>query len=61
VWNSVDAAAVQQVTGPGRATVIGPIAHVANIITVSRDLKRATIMWRDYRGDAMMYRVVKRQ
>ena len=61
VWKSVDAAAVQRVAGPGQATPVGSIAHVANVVSVSRDLTRATIMWRDYRGDAMMYRVVKRQ
>ncbi|MDF2770514.1 MAG: protein kinase [Geminicoccaceae bacterium] len=61
VWSSVDAAAVRKVTGPGQEELLGPIAHVANGISLSRDLQRATVMWRDYRGDAMMYRVVKRQ
>jgi tRNA A-37 threonylcarbamoyl transferase component Bud32 len=61
VWNSADAAAVRRVTGPRQETPLGQIAHVANGISLSRDLERATVMWRDYRGDAMMYRVVRRQ
>jgi hypothetical protein len=32
---------------------------VSNTISLSKDLKRATIMWRENRGDAWMYRVVK--
>jgi hypothetical protein len=38
---------------------LGPLGHVSNIVSVSDDLERATIMWREYRGDAWMYRVVK--
>jgi tRNA A-37 threonylcarbamoyl transferase component Bud32 len=58
-WSSTDAAAVRQVTGPGQEKPIGALGHVANVISLSKDLTRATIMWREYRGDAWMYRVVK--
>jgi tRNA A-37 threonylcarbamoyl transferase component Bud32 len=59
VWSSTDAAAIRQLTGPGQGKPIGTLGHVSNVISLSKDLKRATIMWREYRGDAWMYRVVK--
>jgi len=59
VWSSTDAATLRQVTGPGQAKSLGALGHVANAISLSEDLARATIMWREYRGDAWMYRVVK--
>jgi len=59
VWSSSDAATVRQLAGPGQETMIGAIGHIATTVSLSRDLKRATLMWRDYRGDAWMYRVVK--
>jgi hypothetical protein len=59
VWSSTDAASVRQLTGPGQEKVIGALGHVANAVSLSGDLARATIMWREYRGDAWMYRVVK--
>jgi tRNA A-37 threonylcarbamoyl transferase component Bud32 len=59
VWPSSDAATVRKLTGPGQEQVLGGIGHVARSVSLSRDLKRATVMWRDYRGDAWMYRVVK--
>jgi tRNA A-37 threonylcarbamoyl transferase component Bud32 len=59
VWSGTDAVAVHQVTGPGQEKPVSTIRHLATTMSVSRDLKRATIMWRDYRGDAWMYRVVK--
>ena len=59
VWSSTDAATLYQVAGSGQVKTVGPLAHVSNSITVSDDLERATVMWREYRGDAWMYRVVK--
>jgi tRNA A-37 threonylcarbamoyl transferase component Bud32 len=59
VWSSLDAATLRQLTGPGQMKSLGALGHVANAISVSEDLARATIMWREYRGDAWMYRVVK--
>jgi hypothetical protein len=58
-WSSSDAATVRRVTGPGQVAVLGTVGHVASGLSLSRDLARATIVWRDYRGDAWMYRVVK--
>jgi len=59
VWPGSDAVTIRKVTGAGQETTIGGIGHVASTMSLSKDLKRATIMWRDYRGDAWMYRVVK--
>ncbi len=59
VWSSADAAALHQLTGAGQQVTLGGLTHVANGISLSKDLARATIMWREYRGDAWMYRVVK--
>jgi len=59
VWTSTDAATVYQVTRPAQERTVGPLEHVSNILSVSNDLKRAAITWRELRGDAWMYRVVK--
>ena len=59
VWGSTDAATMYQTAGPGQEKTLGALAHVSNIVSVSDDLQRATITWREYRGDAWMYRVVK--
>jgi hypothetical protein len=59
VWGSTDAATMYQAAGPGQEKTLGPLAHASNIVSVSDDLERATITWREYRGDAWMYRVVK--
>jgi tRNA A-37 threonylcarbamoyl transferase component Bud32 len=59
VWSSIDAATLHQLTGPGQTKSLGALSHVANAISLSKDLARATITWREYRGDAWMYRVVK--
>jgi tRNA A-37 threonylcarbamoyl transferase component Bud32 len=59
VWTSTDAATLYQVASPGQEKAVGSFAYPSNIATVSGNLERATIAWREYRGDAWMYRVVK--
>ena len=59
VWSGTDAATIDKVSGPGARTTVGTIPHVANSLTLSRDLKRATLGWREHHGDAWMYRVVR--
>jgi tRNA A-37 threonylcarbamoyl transferase component Bud32 len=59
VWSGSDAVTVRKLTGPGEEQVVGAIGHVASSLSLSRDLQRATLMWREYRGDAWMYRVVR--
>lgn len=58
-WRGTDAVSIRRVRGPGSETMLGEVPHVATTMSVSRDLKRASLMWREYRGDAWMYRVVK--
>ncbi len=48
-----------QLTAPGQVRRIGTIPHAVNRMSVSADLKRAAFMWREYRGDAWMYKVVR--
>jgi hypothetical protein len=43
--------------GPGRATSLGTIGRPIAALSVSRDLRRATVMVRDYRADAWLNRV----
>lgn len=59
IWSGTDAVAIRQVSGPGRERTIGSVGHVANRLSLSRDLKRAAVQWRDNRADAWMYRVVR--
>ncbi len=60
-WSSAFSASVVQVSGPGQTKSLGALQHISNQFSVSGDLSRATVGWRDYRGDAWMYRVVKPQ
>lgn len=59
LWMTSDAVTLQQYTAPVQSKSLGTVAHVARTISLSGDLKRGTVMWRDYRGDSWMYRVVK--
>ena len=61
VWTGTDAATLHHVTGPHQEKTLGPLAHVSNVVSVSDDLQRATITWREYRGDAWMYSVRRGQ
>lgn len=54
-----DAVMVHEITGPGRARLVGSPRHVVNGMSVSADLQRATLMWREYQGDAWRYGVAK--
>jgi hypothetical protein len=58
VWLGQQSVSLFRVREPGRMESIGKIPHVASLASFSMDLKRATLGWRDYRGDAWMYRVV---
>jgi len=58
VWETPDAATLTKLTFPGVERV-GTIPHIGRVFSVSADMKRATLGWRDARADAFMYRVVK--
>ncbi|HJR34228.1 MAG TPA: hypothetical protein VJ817_04720, partial [Gemmatimonadales bacterium] len=58
VWSGEQSVSLFRVRGPSQVEPLGGIPHAVNRLTVSSDLKRATLAWRDYRGDAWLYRVV---
>jgi hypothetical protein len=58
VWLGQQSVSLFRIREPGRMESIGKIPHLASLASFSTDLKRATLGWRDYRGDAWMYRVV---
>ena len=59
VWSEAETVALSRLTGPGRIEALGTVPHAAGQISASADLARATVGWRDYHGDAWLYRVVK--
>jgi hypothetical protein len=59
VWVEAEAAALLRVREAGKIEALGTVPHSSSGITVSDDLQRATVGWRDYQGDAWLYRVVK--
>jgi len=59
LWSAEQTASLFRVRGPGKVEKLGQIPHAVNRLTVSADLQRATLMWREYHGDAWLYRVVK--
>jgi hypothetical protein len=38
---------------------LGPIQHDVTRVWLSDDLKRMSMTWREYRGDAWLYKVVR--
>jgi hypothetical protein len=59
VWIEAESVALFRLRGPGTPESIGTVPHSVGSVSVSDDLKRATLGWRDYQGDAWMYRVAK--
>jgi hypothetical protein len=59
LWGRPEAATLLKLTAPNQVQTLGLVPHIASLFSVSADLKRATIGWEEYRGDAWMYRVVK--
>jgi hypothetical protein len=59
IWSAEQSVSLFKVRGPGQVEPLGRIPHPVNRLTVSGNLGRATIGWREYKGDAWMYRVVK--
>jgi hypothetical protein len=50
---------LRRVTAPGQATSLGVVPHIAEELSVSSDLKRATLRWQDWHSDAFLYKVVR--
>ena len=59
VWKNPDAVTLTRIKIPAATENLGTIPHVSTNFTVSDDMKRATLGWRDSHADAFMYRVVK--
>jgi Tol biopolymer transport system component len=59
-WDTPESALLFKVGGPGRLTRIGRIARPSAGITVSADLKRISVVERNYHGDAFTSRIVRR-
>ena len=59
IWDAEEAASVYRVRGPGQVEKLGRIPHPVRAFSVSGDLARATMSWREYHGDAWLYRVVQ--
>ena len=59
VWTGQETVALLRLPGPGQVEHLGTVPHAAGNISVSRDLKRATLGWNEYHGDAWLYRVVR--
>ena len=51
---------IYHLLGPGRAVKLGTIPRRVSSVSVSKDLKRAAVVVRDYRGDVWMSKVVRR-
>ena len=59
VWLEPESVTLYRVRGPGIVEAVGTVPHVAALFSVSDDLQRASLAWRDSQGDAWLYRVVK--
>lgn len=58
MWATDESAAVWRIRGPGQAVAMGRIPVPIGGLSVSGDGARAAYWWREYRGDAWLYRVV---
>jgi hypothetical protein len=59
VWETPNAVTLTKVKFPTGIERIGTVPHISGVFSVSGDMKRAALGWRDSRADAFMYRVVK--
>jgi hypothetical protein len=57
VWETNDAVTLTRIRPDGSTERLGTIPHVASNMSLSADLKRATITWLDSHADAFMYRM----
>jgi hypothetical protein len=58
IWSAEESVSFFRVRGPGQVEPLGRVPHAAGRLTVSSNLERATLGWREYHGDAWLYRVV---
>jgi hypothetical protein len=59
VRDTPESVVLYRLAGPGRSTRLGRVTRPSANTSVSNDLKRISVVERNYRGDAFMSRVVK--
>ncbi|MEP7326093.1 MAG: protein kinase [Gemmatimonadota bacterium] len=59
LWESQETVTLYRVRGPGQVEKLGTIPRAVTSFGVSDDLHRATVVTREYHGDAWMSRVVR--
>jgi len=59
VRDTPESAVLYRLTGPGRGTRLGRVTRPSANTSVSKDLKRISVVERNYRGDAFSSRVVR--
>jgi hypothetical protein len=59
IRETVETVTLYRLRGPGQLERLGAIPRPVERLSVSNDLKRASIVTRDYHGDAWMYHVVR--
>jgi hypothetical protein len=60
VWDTPESVVLNKVTAPGRITRLGRESRPSANISVSADLKRISVVERNYHGDAFTSRIVRR-
>jgi hypothetical protein len=59
-WDTPESVLLLRVSGPGRVARVGRIARPSAGVSVSSDLKRISVVERNYHGDAFTSRIVRR-
>ena len=59
-WDTPESALLDKISGPSRITRLGRISRPSAGISVSPDLKRISVVERNYHGDAFTSRIVRR-
>ena len=59
IWETQETVTIYRVRGPGRVERLGTIPRPVTSFSVSKDLRRATVVTHEYHGDTWMSRVVR--
>ena len=59
IWETQETVTAFRVRGPGQSERLGTVPRPVTSFRVSRDLRRAAVVTREYHGDAWMSRVVR--
>jgi len=58
-WDTPESVVLFKLAGPGRGTRLGRVSRPSDNTSVSDDLKRISVVERNYHGDAFSSRIVK--